>query len=97
MQLVDDDNMETMIVVYCSIDNIEPTVLFAELEDVESRNVTVNIPIALIALVEEFSDPDVDEVLDDINDEGDDNDNANVPPLKNLTRGIIIYNEPLPI
>ncbi|PPS01331.1 hypothetical protein GOBAR_AA19328 [Gossypium barbadense] len=44
---------------------------------------------------EEGSDLGLAQVLDDIDDEGiDDDDNVYVPSLKNPTRGIVIYNNP---
>lgn len=36
MQLIEDDDVETMIALYCWLGNVEPIELFTELADVES-------------------------------------------------------------
>ncbi|PPR96351.1 hypothetical protein GOBAR_AA24316 [Gossypium barbadense] len=80
MQLVEDDDVETMIALYCSLGNVEPIELFAELADVEPG--------------EDFTDLVLDKVLDDTNDKGiDDDENINNPSLGNPTQGIVIWND----
>ncbi|PPE02556.1 hypothetical protein GOBAR_DD00381 [Gossypium barbadense] len=43
---------------------------------------------------EDFSDPDLDDVLDDIDDEGPDGGNNHAPSVGNPNRGIVIHNDP---
>ncbi|PPD76619.1 hypothetical protein GOBAR_DD26452 [Gossypium barbadense] len=142
MKLVEDDDVETIIALYCSPGNNEPVELFVELVNVESvQNVTLlnqqygvhdpytkvlrasidkrsyvhdfnlHLNVGLIyPLVictnadgeegpnndggsdhqgENFSDPDLDEVSNDIDDEGvREDDNVYAPSLGNPTRGL---------
>ncbi|PPD94691.1 hypothetical protein GOBAR_DD08288 [Gossypium barbadense] len=78
MEVLDDDeDMSTVIAIYCSTKNfnVEPVELFTELVDVEPiENVT---PI-------NFSAPDLDEVSEDINDESAE-EVGDVPPLRSGT------------
>ncbi|PPS18399.1 hypothetical protein GOBAR_AA02175 [Gossypium barbadense] len=46
---------------------------------------------------EDFSDPDLDDVIKDIEDEGPDNENDHAPSVGNLSRGMVIRNDPEPI
>ncbi|PPE01593.1 hypothetical protein GOBAR_DD01380 [Gossypium barbadense] len=44
---------------------------------------------------EDFSDPDLDEVLDDIDDEGaDEGENVHAPSVENLSPSIVMHNDP---
>ncbi|KAH1098096.1 hypothetical protein J1N35_015017 [Gossypium stocksii] len=82
MELVEDDDVETMIALYCSSGNVELVELSIELADAEPG--------------EDFSNPDLDEVSNDIDEEGPDgDDNVYTFPLGNSTRGIVIRNDPL--
>ncbi|KAH1072511.1 hypothetical protein J1N35_024839 [Gossypium stocksii] len=86
MQLLDDDDLDTMIEIWWSIgnDNPQPVELFAELADLKPvENIHPEVIISTKANVkemtnngedsnqdvEDFSDLDVDEVSDDIDDE----------------------------
>ncbi|PPS18040.1 hypothetical protein GOBAR_AA02535 [Gossypium barbadense] len=91
-----------MIALYCSTGNVnvEPVELFVELADVEPiQNVT---PLSQQYGVqdpfmegEDFSDPDLDEVLDDIDEEGtEDGENVYAPSVENPTRVFSICNDP---
>ncbi|PPD97403.1 hypothetical protein GOBAR_DD05553 [Gossypium barbadense] len=162
MELVDDDNVETMVVLYCVNRRHQNALiqLFAKLADVEPiedstplgeehgvQDPCTMIPIAYVdsrstihevdidlnvALASEnlnmgprlqihlvvfetdvdgddeydnsdpcdheivdYSDPDLDEVPNDIDDEGANNDrNVNTSSVGNLIRHIMIYNDP---
>ncbi|PPS12595.1 hypothetical protein GOBAR_AA08058 [Gossypium barbadense] len=101
MKLVDDEDVETIIALFCSIRNVnaESIELFAELADMEPvENVNgekgPNNDGHSDHEGEDFSDPDLDEVLDDIENEGVDNDeNVYDPSVENPTRGIFICND----
>ncbi|PPE00613.1 hypothetical protein GOBAR_DD02337 [Gossypium barbadense] len=95
MQLLDDDDLGTMIEIWWSTrsENSQPVELFAELADLEHvKNVS---PIHSNQDVEDFSDPDVDEVPDDIDDEGPEEvEDVHGPSFSNPSRDIILRNEP---
>ncbi|PPR85578.1 hypothetical protein GOBAR_AA35110 [Gossypium barbadense] len=83
MEFVDDEDLETMITLYCSTGNmkVELVELFIELANVEPGK--------------DFNDPNIDEVLDDIDDEGmDDDDNVYTLLLGNPTHAIAMRNDP---
>ncbi|PPD82037.1 hypothetical protein GOBAR_DD21040 [Gossypium barbadense] len=80
MQLVEDDDVKTMIALYCWLDGEKGS---------DNEDGTYHQG-------EDFSDFIFDEVLDDINDEGIDNDdNVDTPSLGNPTHDIVIGNDPL--
>ncbi|KAH1039902.1 hypothetical protein J1N35_041645 [Gossypium stocksii] len=87
MELVDDEDVETMVALYyrnqsCQTDSIK---LFAELADVESAEDFTPL---------DYSDPNLDEVSDDIDDEGaNDDGNVNASSIENLSRCIMIRND----
>ncbi|PPD87750.1 hypothetical protein GOBAR_DD15322 [Gossypium barbadense] len=96
MKLVDHDDVEIMIALYCSLRNVGPVELFAELADVESvQNVTPlnqhsdSYTKVLRAYVHRRSPvhggPDLNEVPNDIDD-----DNLYAPLLGNPTHSIVI-------
>ncbi|PPD87356.1 hypothetical protein GOBAR_DD15706 [Gossypium barbadense] len=116
MELLDDDDVETMVALYCSLGrlNTKPIQLFAELVDedpVENYDGKLHIHLVIIETdalgkdgsnnngcsdheCEDFSDPNLDNVPDDMNDEGLNDGNDHALLLENLSRGIIIRNDP---
>ncbi|PPD92880.1 hypothetical protein GOBAR_DD10176 [Gossypium barbadense] len=96
IKLVNDENMETMIALYCSTRNMvtELVELFTELADVELiQNVTsLN---QQYGIQDPCEDLDLDEVPNDINgNDANDDENVYAPSVRNPTRGIVIHNEP---
>ncbi|PPR85000.1 hypothetical protein GOBAR_AA35714 [Gossypium barbadense] len=144
MDLVDDEDVETMVALYCGTQSNQntPIQLFAELADIEatedptslgeedraqepcmvvsisyvdSQSTTHGIDIDLNAALEtdvvgddvyhssdpsdhevdSESDPDVDKVPDDIDDEGvNDDRNVNASSVRNQVHRIVIHNNP---
>ncbi|PPD95792.1 hypothetical protein GOBAR_DD07181 [Gossypium barbadense] len=87
MQLLDDDDLGTMIEIWWSTgsENPQPVELFAELADLEPVENDVK----------DFSDPDDDEVPDDIDDEGSEEvEDVHGLSFSNPSRGIVLQNEP---
>ncbi|PPR86548.1 hypothetical protein GOBAR_AA34140 [Gossypium barbadense] len=77
MQLVDDEDVETMITLYYSnwSGQITPIQLFAKLADVELTEDFIPF---------NYSDPNLNKVLDDIDDEDtNDDENVNASSLRN--------------
>ncbi|PPD79443.1 hypothetical protein GOBAR_DD23623 [Gossypium barbadense] len=102
MELEDDEDMETMVALYCptrSVDT-EPIQLFVELVDMEL--VEDFTPLngydnngCSGREVEDYSDPDLDEVPDDINNKDANGDgNVYASSVGNPSRSIIIRNDP---
>ncbi|PPD93310.1 hypothetical protein GOBAR_DD09743 [Gossypium barbadense] len=86
MQLLDDDDLGTMMEIWWSTgsENPQPVELFVELADLEPIENDVG----------DFSDPIVDEVLDDIDDEGPEEvEDVHDPSFSNSSRGIVLQNE----
>ncbi|PPD77748.1 hypothetical protein GOBAR_DD25330 [Gossypium barbadense] len=129
MKLVDDEDVETMIALYCGnrSDQNAPIHLFSELAGVELtedltaygeehgaqepykvapilyvdseltiRETDIDLNVAPnIDVVDSDSDPDVDKVPDDIDDEDvNDNGNINSSSVRNQIRRIVIHNNP---
>ncbi|KAL1081264.1 hypothetical protein V6Z11_D09G052500 [Gossypium hirsutum] len=110
MELVDDEDVETMVALYCgtSSNKNAPIQLFAELPSVEATEDPT--PLAETDVVgddvyyssdpvdyevDSESDPDADEVSDDIDDEGVSEDgNVNASSVGNQIRRILIHNNP---
>ncbi|KAK5794608.1 hypothetical protein PVK06_035847 [Gossypium arboreum] len=97
MELVDDEDVETMVTLYCHSNQNAPIHLFAELAIVESTEDPT--PLGEEARPQEpfdiDSDPDVDDVPDDIDDEGVNEDgNINASLVGNQIRRIVIHNNP---
>ncbi|PPE02697.1 hypothetical protein GOBAR_DD00256 [Gossypium barbadense] len=87
IQLLDDDDLGTMMELWWSTrsENPQSVELFVELTDLESIENDI----------EDFSDPDVDEVQDDIDDEGPEEvKDVHGPSFSNPSHGIILRNEP---
>ncbi|PPD69274.1 hypothetical protein GOBAR_DD33842 [Gossypium barbadense] len=87
MQLLDDDDLGIMMEIWWSngSENPQPVELFAELADLE----------LVENEVEDFSDPDVDEVPDNIDDKGlEEVKDVHGPSFSNPSHGIILQNEP---
>ncbi|PPD68062.1 hypothetical protein GOBAR_DD35060 [Gossypium barbadense] len=83
MQLLDDDDLGTMMEIWWSTgsENPQPVELFAELANLE--------PIEND--VEDFSDLNIDKVLDDIDDEGLEKvEDVHGHSFSNLSRGIVL-------
>ncbi|PPD68680.1 hypothetical protein GOBAR_DD34437 [Gossypium barbadense] len=113
MELIDNEDVETMVALYCrnQSGHTEPIQLFAELVDMEPakdftplseehrvQDLCTKVSRAFIdrrSIVEDYSDPDLDEVLDDIDDEGaNGNGNVYASSVGNSSRGIVIHNDP---
>ncbi|KAL1109546.1 hypothetical protein V6Z11_D03G184700, partial [Gossypium hirsutum] len=110
MELVDDEEVETMVALYCgtSSNKNAPIQLFAELASVEATEYPT--PLAETDVVgddvyyssdpvdyevDSESDPDADEVPDDIDDEGvNEDENVNASSVGNQIRRIVIHNNP---
>ncbi|KAL1099492.1 hypothetical protein V6Z11_D05G166300 [Gossypium hirsutum] len=108
MELVDDEDVETMVALYCgtSSNKNAPIQLFTELASVEATE----DPTPLVETdvvgddvyyssdpvdyeVDSESDPDADEVPDDVDDEGVNEDgNVNASSVGNQIRRIVIHN-----
>ncbi|PPD75715.1 hypothetical protein GOBAR_DD27363 [Gossypium barbadense] len=111
MELVDDEDVETMISLYYQngSDKNAPIHLFAELAGGISIDLNITPDIDVVAddgydgsdhcdqKVDSDSDPDVDDVPDDIHDEDVNNDgNINASSVGNQMRRIMIHNNPGP-
>ncbi|PPD71575.1 hypothetical protein GOBAR_DD31526 [Gossypium barbadense] len=88
-----------MVTLYCRnrSHQTDPIQLFAELADVElGKDFTqLSEELKVQDLVEDFSDPDLDEVSNDIYDKGaNDDENVNMSVVRNPNRGIMIRNDP---
>ncbi|PPS02061.1 hypothetical protein GOBAR_AA18604 [Gossypium barbadense] len=101
MQLLDDDDLGTMMEIWWSNgnENPHPTELFAELanlEPVEHVNAIKGSDNDEDSNhdVEDFSNLDLDEVSDDIDNEGSEKvEDVHAPSFRNLSRGIILRND----
>ncbi|XP_016673069.2 uncharacterized protein [Gossypium hirsutum] len=122
-QLLDDDDLGTMMEIWWSIGSVnpQPVELFAELADLEPvenvspisqyREFDFDLNVGWTGQLEcdgmsqipkipnyggsSFSDPDVDEVPDDIDDEGPKEvEDVHSPSFCNPSHGIILRNEP---
>ncbi|PPD94115.1 hypothetical protein GOBAR_DD08852 [Gossypium barbadense] len=91
MELEDDDDLGTMIAIYCpfEIENHNPIELFAEIAEPDSIQVSHRDPN------DDFIDPDLDDIPEDIDDEGPvEGENANPYLAGNTGPGIVIRNNP---
>ncbi|PPS09036.1 hypothetical protein GOBAR_AA11598 [Gossypium barbadense] len=91
MELEDDDDLGTMIAIYCplEIENPNPIELFAEIADPDPIQVSHRDPN------DDFSDPDLDDILEDIDEEGPvEGENVNPHSAGNTSPGIVIRNNP---
>ncbi|PPD89927.1 hypothetical protein GOBAR_DD13131 [Gossypium barbadense] len=95
MQLLNDDDLGTMIEIWWSTGNENPqsVELFAALADlklVKNRQTSEKGPIMMKILIR-----NIDEVLDDIDDESPEEvEDAHIPSFSNLSCGIVLRNEP---
>ncbi|PPR94198.1 hypothetical protein GOBAR_AA26469 [Gossypium barbadense] len=108
MELVDDEDVETMIALYCGNENDKnaPIHLFAELAGMEQNEYLTAYVVGDDGFdssdpydqeVDSDSDPDVDDVPDEIDDEDVNNDeNINASSIGNQMRHIVIHNNPRP-
>ncbi|PPS04067.1 hypothetical protein GOBAR_AA16584 [Gossypium barbadense] len=119
MELVNDEDVETIIALYCGngSDKNSPIHLFAELASMEenedltaygeehaTEKPCVVAPISYVDMILVMkksivivSDPDVDDVPDDIDDEYvNDDENINASSVGNQVRRIVIHNNPGP-
>ncbi|PPS15781.1 hypothetical protein GOBAR_AA04797 [Gossypium barbadense] len=100
MELLDDEDMVTMVALYCGTwsNQNAPIQLFAELAGVETAVVGDDVyhnSDPSDHEVDSDSDPDVDEVPDDIDDEGLNKDgNVNASSFGNQIHCIMIHNNP---
>ncbi|PPR94776.1 hypothetical protein GOBAR_AA25893 [Gossypium barbadense] len=102
MQLLDDDNLGTMMEIWWSTgsENPQPVELFSELAGLEpikkaDAGERTNNGEDSDQDIEDFSDPVVDEVPDDIGDEGLEKiEDTHGPLFSNPSRGIVLQNEP---
>ncbi|PPS17092.1 hypothetical protein GOBAR_AA03487 [Gossypium barbadense] len=99
MKLVDDEDVETMVALYCGTwsNQNAPIQLFAELAGVEETKDPT--PLGEEDEAQEpfdsESEPDVDEVPDDIDDEGvNEKVNVNASSVENQISLIVIHNNP---
>ncbi|PPR86660.1 hypothetical protein GOBAR_AA34027 [Gossypium barbadense] len=91
MELEDDDDLGTMIAIYCppEIENPNPIELFAEIVEPDSIQVSHRDPN------DDFSDSDFDDIPEDIDKEGPvEGENANPYSVGNTGPGIVIRNNP---
>ncbi|PPD66213.1 hypothetical protein GOBAR_DD36908 [Gossypium barbadense] len=106
MQLLDDDDLGTMMEIWWSTEseNPQPVELFAELANLEPvKNVSpINADVGEMNNngedsnqdVEDFNDPDVDKVSDDIDDESPEEvEDVHDPSFSNSSRGIVLRNK----
>ncbi|PPS08787.1 hypothetical protein GOBAR_AA11844 [Gossypium barbadense] len=87
----DDDDLVTIIAIYClpEIENPSPIELFAEIAEPNPIQVSHHDPN------DDFSNPDLDDILEDIDEKGSvEGENANPYSVGNTSLGIFIRNNP---
>ncbi|PPS14635.1 hypothetical protein GOBAR_AA05939 [Gossypium barbadense] len=103
MELVNDEDVETMIALYCGnqSDQNAPTYLFAELAGVEptedfatyAKEHGAQEPLVILVIKRSIVIVILDEVSDDIDDEDvNDDGNINVSSIRKQIRCIMIHN-----
>ncbi|PPD73494.1 hypothetical protein GOBAR_DD29570 [Gossypium barbadense] len=91
MELKDDDDLGTMIAIYCpsEIENLSPIELFVEIVEPDPIQVSHHDPN------DDFSDPDLDDISEDIDEEGPvEGENVNPHSVGNTGPSIVIRNNP---
>ncbi|PPD73632.1 hypothetical protein GOBAR_DD29445 [Gossypium barbadense] len=107
MELEDDDDLGTMIAIYCppKIENPSPVELFAEIAEPNLIQMVIpakdsdkgsdNDDQSHRDPNNDFSDPDLDDIPEDIDDEGPvEGENTNPHSAGNTGPGIVIRNNP---
>ncbi|KAK5836439.1 hypothetical protein PVK06_012227 [Gossypium arboreum] len=89
IKLLEDDDIETMVTLYCLLERIHSVVIEIDAhgEDGSDNNGRSNHES------EDFSDLDVDNVLDDIDEERVDDENDYAPSIGNPSHGTVIHND----
>ncbi|PPS01952.1 hypothetical protein GOBAR_AA18712 [Gossypium barbadense] len=96
MEFEEDDDLGTMMAIYCphEMENLSLVELFAEITE-PGIQVVILASQLLRDPNDDFSDPDLDDIIEDIGEEGPmEGENANPNLAGNTGPGIVIRNNP---